>query len=112
MNYSTKRSTANLVSTDIPSVGFGKSNNNAVGTIESFSLTSITPTSSSLIHHWKLDSNANDSVSGANGTAQGGAGYITGRFGQAVSLDGVNGFISTANAGNAIIPATDYTLMA
>ena len=48
----------------------------------------------------------------ANGTAQGGAGYATGRFGQAVSLDGVDDFISTATAGNAVIPATDYTLMA
>jgi arylsulfatase A-like enzyme len=88
-----------------PSTGTG-------GTIESFSLTSLAPTASTLAHHWKLDGNAIDSVGNANGTAQGGAGYATGRFGQAVSLDGVNDFISTATAGNAIIPATDYTLMA
>ena len=82
------------------------------GTIESFSLTSFAPPTSTLIHHWKLDGNATDSVGTANGTAQGGAGYATGRFGQAVSLDGVDDFISTTAAGNVVIPATDYTLMA
>jgi uncharacterized sulfatase len=82
------------------------------GTIGSFSLTSQAPNPSALIHHWKLDGNATDSVGSANGTAQGGAGYATGRFGQAVSLDGVNDFISTASAGDAVIPDTDYTLMA
>lgn len=82
------------------------------GTIESFKLTSLAPSPTTLIHHWKLDGNAADSVGTANGTAQGGAGYATGRFGQAVSLDGVDDFISTATAGNVIIPATDYTLMA
>ena len=82
------------------------------GTIERFSLTSLAPNASALIHHWKLDENATDSVGSANGTAQGGAGYATGRFGQAVSLDGVDDFISTTTAGNAVIPTTDYTLMA
>ncbi len=82
------------------------------GTIESFSLTSLASNPSALIHHWKLDGNATDSVGSANGTAQGGAGYATGRFGQAASFDGVDDFISTTTAGNTIIPATDYTLMA
>lgn len=82
------------------------------GTIESISLTSQAPSVSALIHHWKLDGNATDSVGSANGIAQGGASYATGRFGQAVSLDGVDDFISTATTGNAIVPATDYTLMA
>ncbi len=82
------------------------------GTVESFKLTALAPSATELIHHWKLDGDATDSVGTANGTAQGGAGYATGRFGQAVSLDGVNDFISTASAGNAVIPDTDYTLMA
>lgn len=82
------------------------------GTVESFKLTALAPSATELVHHWKLDGDAIDSVGTANGTAQGGAGYATGRFGQAVSLDGVNDFISTATAGNAIIPASDYTLMA
>jgi uncharacterized sulfatase len=82
------------------------------GTIENFSLTSLAPPASTLMHHWKLDGNAADSVGTANGTEQGGAGYATGRFGQAVSLDGVDDFISTTTAGNVVIPATDCTLMA
>jgi hypothetical protein len=102
--------------TNFNSVGIAASSTHPTsgtgGIIERFSLTSLAPTASALAHHWKLDGNASDSVGTANGTAQGGAGYATGRFGQAVSLDGVNDFISTATAGNAIIPATDYTLMA
>ncbi len=99
------------------SVGIAASNSSTTGTgtggtIESFSLTSLAPPPTTLIHHWKLDGDATDSVGTANGTAQGGASYATGRFGQAVSLDGVNDFISTAKAGNAVIPDTNYTLMA
>ncbi len=82
------------------------------GAVESFKLTSLAPVATALIHHWKLDGNAADSVGTANGTAQGGAGYAPGRFGQAVSLDGVDDFISTPTAGNVILPDTDYTLMA
>jgi uncharacterized sulfatase len=82
------------------------------GTIESFKLTALAPSATALIHHWKLDGNATDSVGTANGTVQGGAGYATGRFGQAVSLDGVDDFISTASAGNVVLPDTEYTLMA
>lgn len=82
------------------------------GFIESFSLTAFSPATSVLKHHWKLDGNANDSLGIANGNLQNGAGYVAGRFGQAVSLNGVNQFISTATAGNTVIPSTDYTLMA
>lgn len=98
------------------SVGIAASNTHPTtgtgGTIESFSLTAAAPVSEALIHHWKLDGNATDSVGSAHGTAQGGAGYTAGRFGQAVSLDGVDDSISTATLGNAVIPSTAYTLMA
>jgi uncharacterized sulfatase len=98
------------------SVGIAASNTNPStgtgGTIESFSLTAAAPVSQALIHHWKLDGDATDSVGSADGTEQGGAGYAPGRIGQAVSLDGVDDYIATATAGNIILPSTDYTLMA
>lgn len=98
------------------SVGISASNTSSTdgtgGTIESFSLTALAPSAQTLIHHWKLDGDATDSVGSADGTEQGGASYVAGRFGQAVSLDGVDDFISTTTAGNVVIPATDYTLMA
>jgi len=98
------------------SVGIAASNTNAStgtgGTIESFSLTSQDPTAQALLHHWKLDGDATDSVGSADGAEQGGATYTTGQFGQAISLDGVDDYISTATTGDAVLPATDYTLMA
>ncbi len=72
----------------------------------------VNPNAAALIHHWKLDGDATDSVGSADGTAQGEAGYALGQFGQAVSLDGVDDYISTATAGDAVLPSTDYTLMA
>jgi uncharacterized sulfatase len=103
---------ATLLDEDINSAGVALSGRGVEADLTYFHLTSLAPSPKTLIHHWKLDGNASDSVGGANGTEQGGAGYAQGQFGQAVSLDGVNDFISTATAGNAIIPATDYTLMA
>jgi arylsulfatase A-like enzyme len=98
------------------SVGIAASNTNATtgtgGTLESFSLTSQDLNAQALLHHWKLDGDATDSVGSADGTEQGGASYTAGLFGQAISLDGVDDYISTATAGDTVLPATDYTLMA
>lgn len=105
-------SASNTNTASAPTPGTGQAGPGTGGTIKSFSLTAYDPNATALIHHWKLDGNATDSVGSANGTAQGGAGYAAGQFGQAVSLDGVDDFISTATAGNAIIPDTNYTLMA
>ena len=67
----------------------------------------------SLIHHWKLDGDATDSGTpgGHNGTAQGNAAFTTGggKFGDAISLDGIADFIST---GASSLPATDFTMTA
>jgi arylsulfatase A-like enzyme/methionine-rich copper-binding protein CopC len=65
-----------------------------------------------LLHHWKLDGDATDSVGTHDGTAEGGATYTTGgggQFGEAIRLDGVNDAIRT---GTNPIPSTDYTLTA
>ncbi|MCU0795052.1 MAG: sulfatase-like hydrolase/transferase [Akkermansiaceae bacterium] len=102
--------------TNFTSVGIAASSTHPTsgtgGTIDRFQLTSVVPTTAELVHLWKLDGDATDSIGNADGTLQGGAGFATGRFGQAVSLDGVNDFIATATAGNVVIPATDYTVMA
>lgn len=111
-NFTQVGGPSTLIDKDINSAGLSISNQGISGDLTHFRLTSLAPSTSALIHHWKLDGNATDSVGGTNGTEQGGVSYTTGQFGQAVSLDGVNDFISTATAGNAIIPATDYTLMA
>ena len=98
------------------SVGIAASNTNPTtgtgGSIQSFSLSSFAPSNAALKHHWRLDGNAQDSLSIANGTAQNGASFTAGRFGQAASLDGINDVISTTTSANTVIPASDYSLMA
>jgi uncharacterized sulfatase len=111
-SYTQVRSAATLLNEDIDSVGVAISGTGFDGDLTYFSLTSLNPNAQALIHHWKLDGDATDSVGSADGTEQGGAGYATGRIGQAVSLDGVDDHISTTIPGNGVMPATDYTLMA
>jgi hypothetical protein len=54
---------------------------------------------SGLAAWWKADGNANDSSANLNhGTAQNGAGFTTGRSGQAFSLDGSNDFIQVPHS--------------
>jgi hypothetical protein len=71
--------------------------------------TSSASAATSLIHHWALDGNANDSTGSDNGTATGGPSYVAGKFGQAVSLDGSTQYITT---GTDPFPTTDFTLTA
>jgi hypothetical protein len=51
----------------------------------------------SLIAHWSADGHADDSVAGRNGTLVNGAGYDSGRFGQAFRLDGANDYVAVAD---------------
>ena len=53
------------------------------------------PDTGGLIAHYKFDGNADDS-SGNNyhGTEKGGAGYVAGKFGQAIHLDGIDDYIA------------------
>jgi hypothetical protein len=55
----------------------------------------VTPPSS-LAYWWPANSNAFDIIGGNNGTLQGGVTYTNGEVGQAFSLDGSTGFISTS----------------
>lgn len=49
---------------------------------------SCTPAPPDMVSWWKGDGNANDIISGYNGTLQGGATYAPGKVGQAFSFDG------------------------
>jgi hypothetical protein len=48
---------------------------------------------------WKFDDNTNDSAGTNHGTANGLPGYVAGMDGQAISLDGVNDYVSVASVG-------------
>ena len=55
--------------------------------------------STNLVSHWKFDESSGttyDSVTGATGSLKGNASYTTGKFGNAVQLDGVNDYISSS----------------
>ena len=67
-----------------------------------------------LIHHWALDGNANDtgSTGGHHGSTVGNASYTSGsggKFGAAVSLDGGGAYIQVNRSS---LPASDFTLTA
>ena len=62
-----------------------------------------------LIHHWKLDGNANDSAGSHNGTLNGNVGFAAGQFGQAATFDGNGDRIVT---GTDPIPGTNFTMAA
>jgi arylsulfatase A-like enzyme len=111
-SFTEVRATTTLLSEDINSAGAAISNPGIDGDLTFFRLTALDPSAKALIHHWKLDGDASDSVGSADGTEQGGATYAAGQFGQAVSLDGLDDFIATATPGDAVMPSTNYTLMA
>ena len=69
----------------------------------------VASANAALIHHWELDGDATDSVGSDNGTATGSPTYVTGKFGQAVSLDGSTQYITT---GTDPFPSTNFTLTA
>jgi hypothetical protein len=58
-----------------------------------FVITPVDPGSTGLIAHYQFEGNANDVVGGQNGTANGMAGYTTGKIGQAILFDGVDDYV-------------------
>src|ERR1035441_4043617 len=58
--------------------------------------TNCTAAPSGLVSWWPGDGFALDVAGTNNGTLQGGAAYSAGEVGQAFSLDGTNGFVSTS----------------
>src|SRR6266567_3096859 len=61
---------------------------------EPLSLQACAPPPSGLVMWLPGDGNANDIVSGNNGSLQNGASFAPGKVGQALSLDGVNDFVT------------------
>jgi hypothetical protein len=60
--------------------------------------TSCTPPPSGLVSWWKGESNALDSVSGNNGTLQGGVIFAAGEVGQAFSFNGSNSYVQVPDS--------------
>ena len=53
--------------------------------------------STGLVGHWTFDESANDSAGSSHGTIVGGATYVDGKIGKALSLDGVDDYVNTNN---------------
>jgi len=60
----------------------------------------ISTADADLVAFYSGNGNANDSVSGQNGTLVNGAGFGPGLFGQAFSFNGVNQYVSVPNNSN------------
>jgi hypothetical protein len=54
--------------------------------------------SAKLIAYYKFEGNAKDSVGGNNGSEFGGPTYVSGAFGQAINLDGVDDYVDCGNS--------------
>jgi len=64
------------------------------------------------VAHWKFDDTVADaSGNGYSGTLNGGAGYVTGKYGKALEFDGSNDYVSVAVADHFGSP-TELTVMA
>src|SRR5882762_9245295 len=57
-----------------------------------------TPAPSGLVSWWQGEGNAKDRIGENNGTMENGAGFATGKVGQAFQFDGVNGYVEMANS--------------
>ena len=58
-----------------------------------FQITPVNPGTTNLVAHYTFDGNLNDSAGSNHGTATGLSTYGAGKFGQAISLDGVDDYI-------------------
>jgi len=61
-------------------------------------VTPVQPDTAGLVAYFAFDGNVNDSVGGNNGVGAGGPLYFPGRVGQAISLDGIDDFVSTGKS--------------
>lgn len=73
--------------------------NNHVPTLKATAMRggSVNPLNTSLYAVYKAESNANDSLSAYNGTAQGGLTYSAGKSGNAFTFNGTNAYVSLPN---------------
>jgi hypothetical protein len=58
-----------------------------------FQITPVDPGTTNLVAHYTFDGNVNDSAGSNNGTAVGVPAYDTGKFSQAIRLDGVDDYV-------------------
>jgi len=58
-----------------------------------FQITPVNPGTANLVAHYTFDGNVNDSAGSNNGTAVGVPAYDTGKFSQAIRLDGVDDYV-------------------
>lgn len=63
---------------------------------------------SGLVSYWPMDGNVNDTVGPRTGASYGGATFTAGKFGQALQLDGVTGYVDAKQ--NQEIQAQPYTV--
>ncbi len=62
-------------------------------------ITPVQPAATGLVARFAFEGNANDSAGGHNGTPNGGPTYAAGKFGQAISLDGVDDHVVVGSVG-------------
>ena len=73
-------------------------------------MVSATSVQAELVACWHLDGNADDSSDNSNhGTVYGGAGYVDGMFGQALSFDGVDDYVDCGSSAT-LKPTQDITI--
>lgn len=67
------------------------------------------PPTNGLVAYYPFNGNAGDaSGTGNNGTAYGGTSFVTGKVGQAISLDGVNGYVAVNDSSS--LNLTNFTV--
>jgi hypothetical protein len=64
-----------------------------------YEITPVNPGTTNLAAHYTFDGSTNDSAGGHHGTANGLPGYASGKFGQAILLDGVDDIVTVGPVG-------------
>ena len=69
------------------------------------------PSDPPLVSAWSFEDNANDPISSNNGLLVGGPGFINGVIGKAITLDGVDDYVSVADDPSLTIGTADFSLI-
>ena len=79
---------------------FGASTNAVIGakSAETVTIAGCLPSPAGLVAWWNADGQVNDLVGNNNGALHGGAAFVPGKVGQAISLNGVDGYIEIPNS--------------